>query len=196
MTIDLSLHSVEQRLAAHTPSRSHTVLERRAAVSILLRYRGDDPDVLLMRRIERKGDPWSGQVSLPGGGADKTDGNIMATAIRETQEEVGLDLNTCARPLGRLDPIRPVPRGINLPLNITPFIFVQTQEATIVVGDEAQNTFWFPLGQAYAGELNGSHTFAMGPIKRDFPCWNYRGEVVWGLTHRILNNFFSVVSSG
>src|SRR5262245_15848363 len=40
---------------------------RRAAVAAILRWRGDEPEILLMERAQRDGDRWSGQVSMPGG---------------------------------------------------------------------------------------------------------------------------------
>src|SRR3954462_3287692 len=74
---------------------------RRAAVAAVLHDEPAGPRVLLMKRTEREGDPWSGHISLPGGGHHPTDGDLLATAIRETQEELGIDL-AGARLLGNL----------------------------------------------------------------------------------------------
>ena len=56
----------------------------------------DDPapalQVLFMKRAPREGDPWSGHVSFPGGRVEHSDSSLLHTAIRETQEEVALDL--------------------------------------------------------------------------------------------------------
>ena len=51
-----------------------------------------DAEVLFIKRAGREGDRWSGHVALPGGGRDPTDLDDLATAVRETGEEVGLDL--------------------------------------------------------------------------------------------------------
>lgn len=53
-----------------------------------------DPEVLFIKRASRKGDRWSGHVALPGGGRDAEDADDLTTAIRETREEIGLDLNS------------------------------------------------------------------------------------------------------
>jgi len=77
---------------------------RRAAVAALLHDTPDRTCVLLMKRVERTGDPWSGHISLPGGGYHAEDADLLATAIRETREELGIDL-TSARMLGHLPPL-------------------------------------------------------------------------------------------
>lgn len=51
-----------------------------------------DPEVLFIKRAGRAGDRWSGHVALPGGKRDPQDADDLAAAIRETKEEVGLDL--------------------------------------------------------------------------------------------------------
>lgn len=53
-----------------------------------------DPELLFIKRAARVGDRWTGHVALPGGKRDPEDEDDKATAIRESQEEVGLDLTT------------------------------------------------------------------------------------------------------
>jgi len=48
--------------------------------------------ILLIRRVEREGDPWSGQMAFPGGMWSNGDESLIDTAVREVREEVGLSL--------------------------------------------------------------------------------------------------------
>ena len=63
----------------------------RAAVAICLGPGADGLAVLMMRRVEHPEDPWSGQISLPGGREEPEDPSLSVTARRETLEEVGLE---------------------------------------------------------------------------------------------------------
>jgi len=192
--MDLSLARVEQRLAAHRAKDLPRIASaRRAAVAAILRYEREAPDVLLMKRVERPDDRWSGQVSFPGGREEDDDEDLLATAMREVREEVGLDLSASARLLGRIDPIRAMARGKVLPMSIMPFVFLQTQPQEIEIGEEAVDAFWFPLDVASSGEIDGTYEWRLGPVKLDLPCWNYNGYVVWGLTHQMLTNFLSLM---
>jgi len=154
---------------------------RRAAVAVILHGEAA-PRVLLMKRVERIGDPWSGHISLPGGGFHASDGDLRVTAIRETQEELGIDL-TGARLLGNLEPLQPRTAGPH-GIEVTPFVFETTEALEPVCGPEALAAFWLPLPLAASGEIESTYTVPTTQIA--FPSWAYEGYVIWGLTRRIL----------
>jgi 8-oxo-dGTP pyrophosphatase MutT (NUDIX family) len=176
----------EERIASHRATDPLLTGGRRAAVAALVRWDRNHPEVLLMQRAEREGDRWSGQVSLPGGRADERDADLCATAVRETREEVGVELDRSARLLGRLDGVMAVARGAILPMSIAPFVFTMLEEQPIVLGPEATAAFWLPLDAAASGELDGTYEYRLGPVPMSFACWRWEGRVVWGLTHKIL----------
>src|SRR5437867_9701566 len=78
-----------------------------AAVMIILRRGERGLEVLLGERRKREGDPWSGQIGLPGGRHHTEDGTMLATALRETREEVGIEIDGHAEVLGHMAPRAP-----------------------------------------------------------------------------------------
>ena len=98
---------------------------RRAAVAVVLSELENELSVLLVRRSEREGDPWSGHMALPGGLAQSSDADLAQTARRETLEEVGIDLLR-AELLGGLDDITPMRSS---ELAVRPFVFWLNEDA-------------------------------------------------------------------
>lgn len=161
--------------------------QRRAAVAALLHHGRDGVAVLLMRRADRPGDPWSGQVALPGGRHEPGDPDLRATAVRETAEELAVDLGAGARFLGRLPAQHPYAAG-PAGVEVTPFVFTAEAAPAPRLGAEAAAAFWLPLPLAAAGHLDGTYTWPGPPGPVRFPCWQWQGFTVWGLTLRILGD--------
>lgn len=184
---------LETRLRARRP-RSFPA-RRRAGVAVVLRFVDGNPEVLLMQRATSEFDRWSGQVSLPGGGARPSDPSLEAAAVRETREEVGLELERHARLLGRLDDRLAFTRGSILPMSIRPFVFVQTVDEPTVLGPEAAATFWLPLDLLVSGSLDQPFAHRVGPFRLSLPSWRYQTYTIWGLTHTMLSGLVTIAST-
>ena len=176
---------IESLAARMTPGevRPAPDARRRAAVAVVL-HDEQYPRVLLMKRVERAGDPWSGHISLPGGGYQAGDPDLLAAAIRETHEELGIQL-AHTELLGSLAPLAPRTSGPAL-VEVTPFVFQVAAEPVAVCGPEALSAFWLPLELAISGALDGTYVYPGSSMT--FPSWNYEGHVIWGLTRRILDD--------
>ena len=157
--------------------------KRRAAVAVVL-HEAPEPHVLLMKRAERDGDPWSGHISLPGGRFEPEDVSLLTTAIRESREELAIDLGSMQL-LGALPVMHPFTSGPS-GIEVTPFVFASSAIVTTECGPEALSSFWLPLDQAASGVLDGTYTYP--GTDRQFPSWSYEGHVIWGLTWRILGD--------
>src|SRR5512140_1799579 len=91
----LDVGTIELALARLGASEDLTVpAGRKAAVAAIVRDSRDGAELLFIRRAEHPRDPWSGQMGLPGGRVDPGDPSPFAAAVRETAEEIGLDLAT------------------------------------------------------------------------------------------------------
>jgi len=158
---------------------------RRAAVAALLHDTPERTLVLMMKRAEREGDPWSGHISLPGGGFHANeDPDLLATSIRETHEELGFLLDR-AQLLGNLEPLGPRTSGPT-PIEVTAFVFQCSTPPEIVCGPEALAAFWLPLDAAVSGALDKPFTYPNSQMI--LPSWDFEGHVIWGLTKRILDD--------
>ena len=149
--------------------------------------------MLLMKRAERTGDPWSGHIALPGGGYQFEDRDLLATAIRETHEELGIDLSR-EQLLGNLAPLSPRAAEPAL-IEVTPFVFRTEAAPEATCGPEAFSAFWLPLELARSGALDGIYRYPVtsgDPLT--FPSWSYDGHAIWGLTLRILNDLLDAAT--
>ncbi len=174
-------------LAAEAPPA-----ERHAAVAVVLAPRAGEADALLIRRAERAGDPWSGHMALPGGGVDPGE-TPFQTAVRETREEIGLDLAACARCLGRLEDHQALSGGVRRPFGVSPYVFALRSEPAPLALDanEVAEALWVPLETLRSGRLDGEFYWSGPDIPSLLlPCWDYEGRRIWGLTHRILTTLF------
>jgi len=159
-----------------------------SAVMVLLRPAGDGLEVLLGRRIRRPGDPWSGQISFPGGHHHREDGSLLETALRETREEVNLDLRGSAEILGHLAPRSPG----NVPeMLVVPFVAFAPGPIRPQPGPEMKETFWAPLAELPASWGQTVVSTRVGELK--VPAFLWKDRIVWGLTYRILEELLVLV---
>ena len=176
-------------LAAHSPVEADDPGRRWAAVAAIL---VSDPDsILLIRRAERAGDPWSGHMALPGGGQARDDPDLIATAIRETAEEVGIRLERSAL-AGQLDDIAPT--TVQLPrIAVRPYVFHVPERPATTLSDEVAAAAWIELETLLHPE-----TYRQVPVQihggtRVVPAYQFGESVVWGMTERILTLLFAAV---
>ncbi len=159
-----------------------------SAVLVLLQPTAGGLDVLLGRRVRRPGDPWSGQISFPGGHHHADDPSLLETALRETREEVNLDLNGRAEVLGHLAPRVPG----NVPdLLVVPFVALAAVPLNPRPGPEMEETFWAPLADLPASWGRTIVPTRVGELRVPAFLWN--GRVIWGLTYRILEELLVIV---
>jgi 8-oxo-dGTP pyrophosphatase MutT (NUDIX family) len=161
-----------------------------AAVALILRS-SRELELLLIRRAVAEGDPWSGQMALPGGRRDPSDPSLLHTAMRETEEETAVSLDGKRSPMGRLEPMVPATRRLP-PILIFPFIFgVPANTKAVVASREVDEVIWTPLSTFQQPTALGTVDITYGDgSSRSFPCFRIGDRVVWGLTYRILTRFF------
>jgi 8-oxo-dGTP pyrophosphatase MutT (NUDIX family) len=191
--IDVDLQAIRARLSGRLHERYHGPAERRAAVAAVLRPGPLDTELLIIRRAEREGDPWSGHMALPGGHQHASDPDLTATAVRETLEELGLDLRQHEL-LGALDEHAATAQGRFTGIVLAPFVFALRGEARLSPNAEVAEYYWAPLGRMARGDLDAVQEVVRNGASMRFNGYRVGDRVVWGLMHRILQNFFAVLA--
>ena len=180
------------RLAALLASNPGRVADapadaRRAAVAILVRDRDGILEILLIKRAEYESDPWSGHVALPGGRMEPGDVTLEDTAVRETREEIGIDLRVAGTVIGTLDEVHPR-TPVLPPVVVRPFVVAMNTQVQPSPSAEVADVFWVGLEALRApGAWQPSTVRAHGT---DLLVTSYRhgSYVVWGLTERVLRS--------
>ena len=194
------LASIRRRLAAFKPVRpAIDANTRQAAVAVVLRPGDGVTEALFIKRAEKDGDPWSGHMAFPGGHRDPVDADLCAAAIRETSEEIGLDISA-APVLGELPSQRPM--SVSRNMLVAPFVFEIEGDPAFELNHEVADAVWTPLAPMYRGD---NVERASPPFDTDTPnggsmAFNgfrlHGGHFVWGMTYRMVQTFFETLDPG
>jgi len=182
LTSSSFLDSLTRRLTVEEPTR--LVPRASAGVAVIFHGPGDREGVLLIRRAEREGDPWSGQVAFPGGMVSAADGSFEETARRETSEEVGVDLSSDAAAfLGYMGDFKARMREVV----VVPSVFKLAARTTVTLNKEVASYAWVPVRSLAKAEARSTYLLRRNGAEVAFPSLVHEGWVIWGLTERILS---------
>ncbi len=176
------LDALVRELARHAPTEAEASDRRQAAVALLLT--GAPDRLLLIRRAERAGDPWSGHLALPGGRRDADDPDLLDTAIRETVEETGITLAREAV-VAQLDDVVPA-TPVLPPLVVRPFVFRLSTATAPILNAEVEHAVWVPLDQLTAEGVYRRRVLDVGGRSRAMFGYQLPEGFLWGITERIV----------
>lgn len=165
----------------------------RAAVAIMVREGQEATELLMIRRATREGDPWSGHMGFPGGRRDPEDRSNFYCALRETEEELGVDLSRWGAPLGELSDVNTGWRKDRPEMLVTPFIFSVSELPELTPNDEVDDVVWVPLH------------FLMDEGNREPLEWEWKGQKmetdsylydcyrIWGLSLMMIDEMMRLL---
>ena len=168
---------------------------KRAAVAISLRLGVSGPEMLMIQRAVREGDPWSGHMGFPGGRKDASDATDVACAKRETLEEIGFDLDTHGELICQLSDVNTGWRADRPEMLVAPFIFRVDSTPDFELNHEVDDTLWVPF------------SFLLDDANRSRHQWDWRGEVlesdaftydnrlIWGLSLMMIDELLEIIGS-
>ena len=155
---------------------------REAAVLVPFVRRGDALSLLFTQRATNLRQH-AGQISFPGGAVDATDTGIVATALRETQEETGIGVDA-VEPFGFLDRLDTVSG-----FSVTPVAgFVRGDYHLRLQRGEVDDAFEVPLGVILAPRALRCERIHWRGRDRDIYALDWQGRRIWGATAAMLKN--------
>jgi len=184
--------SAQQLMATEMHRNSRLLIPsdaRRAGVLILL-YPGIEQELSfpLIRRPTYEG-AHSGQIAFPGGKIEPEDQGIVHTALRETQEEIGVQVQA-TQVIGRLSDLYiPVSRFVVSPVvaYATKPLYYQPEPAEVAeVLDVSAQAFLNPGNRAV-------RPITARGVSLDAPAYLIDSEIIWGATAMMLAEFFAVL---
>ena len=186
------LDAFSARLQAHRARRlpgRHWVA--RCGVVLLIAERGPGADaapaLLMMRRAERAGDPWSGHVSFPGGRVQPEDTDTRAAALRELHEETALAPDSSFVPIGRLSDRLTREHGRHRPMVVTPYVYRVPRALAVAPGAEAARLWWEPLATLVDPDRRRTLFWRVAGLPLPFPAIAVGDTRLWGLSLMMVN---------
>jgi len=174
-----------ERIATHRPSAPASVL-----VPIVMR---EQPTVLLTERTAHLS-THKGQVAFPGGKRDDTDVDAADTALREAEEEVGLD-----RSLVDVIGLMPTYTTVSLFI-VTPVVALVRPDYRLTLNEhEVADAFEVPLAFLMDPAHHHRHAMELGGARREWYSMPYVDAVkerfIWGATAAMLRNFYRFLAA-
>lgn len=190
-----TLSHAQEKIQHYRPRKKwYRRFVRRSSVALILRERHHGLEVLMIKRAERKGDPWSGHMAFPGGHRDRGDINSQYTARRETLEEIGLDTEAHTEYLGRLSDVvaRGARRGRKM-MVVTPYVFTIEQVPALNANYEVAEVLWVPLTYLADRGNRQSMQWQVKKVPVNLPCYFYQERRIWGMSLKMLDELLELI---
>ncbi len=164
-----------------------------SAVLVMLCERGGDYGIWFIRRTEYRDDAFSGHVAFPGGKKKQSEATLVDTAFREAGEELGFDAGNEVEILGEMDFVRPYTPSVRQ-YAVKPFVAMINDKVEFVPNYEVSEFFWVPISHLIDPKNRDVRERKRdGMVINDY-VFSYRNHIIWGLTGRILDEFFKKTS--
>lgn len=163
---------------------------RESAVAIVLFQQNDEMNVLLIQRPTYDG-AHSGQVAFPGGKREQTDQDLFQTAVRETYEEVGIELSEDSY-VQALTPVFIPVTGFHVDVHL----FVLNQLPALQLSErEVVEAFSVPLSDILDDAKIKRKDIRINKeiIIKDVPYFDLYNKVVWGATALMLGELRAIL---
>ena len=168
-------------------------VRREAAVLITLfeKSPNDFHIIFIKRGSGGSGDKHAGQIAFPGGKQEEGDRDMMYTALRETQEEIDLDISS----IDVLGALTPIYISVSKYM-VHPFVaFIYELPVLKKQEDEIEDILELPLSAFRAADARQKTqiTLADNISLNHVPCFQINGHIIWGATAMIMNELLEIL---
>jgi len=182
--------TIKEILGARPPRRipDEKGLYKHAGVLVPIYRQGEDYRILFTKRTHML-EHHKGQISFPGGSVDKEDNSIKDTVLREAREEIGL-LKEDVELLGRIDDTLTVVSDFI----VHPFVGLIPYPYDFIINtDEVARLIQVPLKVFHPENTSKGTSFEFEGEAYKTPTYEYKGDVIWGATARIMETFIDII---
>ena len=178
------------KLRSILTSKIDPVLEdygKNKLASILVVIYGESP-VVVMTEKPKHMKFHAGEISFPGGKLDSSDSNLLETALRETREEIGLNIKP-EQVIGQLKPVI----TLNSRFTILPFVSVLDKIPSLSANAEVEKIFHIPLEdflKTMSNDPDPTHN-----LIQEMYTFEFQGKIVWGASARVLKQIADFLNS-
>ncbi|MEK6615378.1 MAG: CoA pyrophosphatase [Bacteroidota bacterium] len=167
---------------------------KKSAVLLLLYPAINRKDIktVFILRPENESGSHAGQISFPGGGYDETDIDLSGTALREAEEEIGVQRKTVSL-VGALTPLYiPVSNYM-----VHPFVGMSKEIPEFKIHPlEVQELFECEIIELISEKNKGTILKHLKVINQEkaVPCYNINGKIIWGATAMIISELSEIIN--
>ena len=163
---------------------------RQSAVLALLYPEGDEAMLVVMKRATDDS-VHSGQLSFPGGQAEPYDKSTIATALRETNEELGID-SRLIHTIGTLTPVYISPSNFN----VIPVVGYMNSKPIFNPNEEVEKVLPVAVSNLIKpGARQTRQVTTRYVSKLDVPCYMVEDEILWGATAMMIRELLEVTGA-
>ncbi len=178
---------LKQAISQREKSRTVDTEQVPAAVLVPLYYKQGQYYILFTKRTDTVREH-KGQISFPGGAREKKDKTLFDTALREAAEEIGLEAGAVEL-LGELDAFPTIDSGYV----ISPFVAAIPWPYRFKIDPkEVERIIEVPISALLDKDCWYQETATIDGKVVTESSYHYRGDVIWGATARILEQFLDI----
>jgi len=160
---------------------------RKSSVLALLYPEGEETMLVVIKRAIDQS-VHSGQLSFPGGQAEPFDKDMVATALRETNEELGID-SSLVHVLGTLTPVYISPSNFN----VVPVVGYLEAKPLFTPNEEVEKVLTVAISELMKPDAKKIRQVTTRYVTGlDVPCYLIEGEILWGATAMMIRELLEV----